>query len=132
MVTLILDSYIITAQDTLPPTLTIPDDVLEFGDDTSPANTGIATAIDIVSPNTSVTSTDAISPGTPPEVQIITRTWTAIDFSNSASDDQIITAVDTTNPVISNPPDFSTNTDPGQATETVFYTIPTATDSRNT
>jgi len=95
----------ITIVDTAPPTLTVPADVtVEFGDDTSSASTGTATATDAVDPIPVISSTDVITPGTILGLDTITRTWTATDASdNSASADQTITIIDTT------PPEFDGN-----------------------
>ena len=95
-------------QDVEPPTLFLPSDIiLEAPADTTPSNTGTASAIDDIdhSPIISfsdVESLDIFGLGT------ITRTWTATDnVGNSVSDNQIITVIDSTPPEISIPEDIT-------------------------
>ena len=96
---------IIRVVDNTPPTLTIPIDVTISCDaDTTPAATGMATAIDTCDDAPAVTFADATTPGDCPENSVITRTWTATDAcGNSVSADQIITIEDTTAPTITVP-----------------------------
>jgi len=100
------------SSDTTPPVLTVPADVtLEAPADTTPSNTGTATATDTVDPTPTVTSSDVSTPGTGQTIETITRTWTATDDSgNSVSADQIITVQDTTPPVLTVPADFTIQT----------------------
>ncbi|WP_179362258.1 immunoglobulin-like domain-containing protein [Nitrosopumilus oxyclinae] len=93
-------TYII--QDTTDPVLTVPADVtLEFPADTTPANTGFATATDNALPAPTVTFSDVSVPGTGNIIEVITRTWTATDATgNSVSADQTITVQDTVGPTI--------------------------------
>lgn len=76
-----------TVTDTLPPVITCPGDVTDvWGIDTSPANTGTATAIDACDPAPTISFSDVITPQQGPGVeQIITRTWTAMDSCNHQS-----------------------------------------------
>jgi uncharacterized repeat protein (TIGR01451 family) len=98
------DTQTITVVDTTPPVLLTPSNVtVECDQPTDPAATGVATATDNCDQTPSVTSNDTVSAGACSEESIITREWTATDAcGNSAVDTQIITAVDTTAPVIAN------------------------------
>ncbi len=87
-------------------TITAPADItVECDGDTSPTNTGEATADDngtAVTP----TYTDATTTGACGD--IITRTWSATDAcGNTVTEDQIITLDDTTNPVLTLPADVT-------------------------
>ena len=78
----------VTVQDATPPLIAAPADVLGiYGDLTTPAATGMATAIDNCDPAPLVTFTDVIIPqgaiGTPE--QIIQRTFTATDCTGFQS-----------------------------------------------
>jgi len=71
-----------TVSDTTAPTISFcPADVTDtWGIDTSPANTGTATAVDVCDPSPTVSFNDVITPQQGPGIeQIITRTWTATD-----------------------------------------------------
>ena len=97
----------ITVVDATPPEIDCPADVvLECPADTSPANTGTATAVDNCS--TPVVSYEDVSvPGCGGTVTI-TRTWTATDpAGNSSSCVQTIQTVDTTPPVVTPGPNNS-------------------------
>jgi hypothetical protein len=78
-------------QDTTPPNLTVPADVIvNLGDSTDPADTGTATATDAADPSPTITYSDSQSGN------VITRTWTATDeCGNSTSGNQTITIVQT-------------------------------------
>ncbi|NNE27171.1 MAG: hypothetical protein HKN09_10030, partial [Saprospiraceae bacterium] len=91
--------HCIDTTDQEPPVITCPPDVtLSCGDDTSPANTGTATAIDNKDPNPVISFIDSTVAGCGAN-EVITRTWTATDANgNSASCDQIISVADTTAP----------------------------------
>jgi len=91
--------------DTTPPTLIVPDGVvLEYPADTTPQNTGHASATEDHGP-VSITYSDASEPGCG-RTETITRTWTAVDAcGNSVSAVQLIAVVDTTAPTITCPPD---------------------------
>ncbi|MCZ6581745.1 MAG: HYR domain-containing protein, partial [Thaumarchaeota archaeon] len=106
-------------EDTTPPIITVPADItLEAPADTTPANTGTATATDDVDPTPIVTFSDVSVSGTGQTIETITRTWTATDdSSNSVSADQIITVQDTTDPVLTVPADITVQT-------TNLYSVP--------
>jgi hypothetical protein len=94
--------------DTTPPVITCPSDVsLECDEPTDPSNTGTATATDCDT-NPTIEYSDAITPGSCPQEETITRTWTATDaYGNSSSCIQTINVVDNTPPVIEcNAPDY--------------------------
>ncbi|WP_449374891.1 HYR-like domain-containing protein, partial [Bizionia saleffrena] len=82
--------------DTVDPILSLPVDVtLECTDDTSTANTGVATATDDCATPT-VSFTDVTTTGTCDSNYIITRTWTAIDAcGNTTTQEQTINIEDT-------------------------------------
>jgi uncharacterized repeat protein (TIGR01451 family) len=90
---------IITLVDTLAPELTVPADVTrEFGQSTSPYNTGWAAAIDNFDPSPEIAYSDSSSDTCP---MTITRSWTATDCcGNTASAVQTIMMVDTTPPIL--------------------------------
>src|SRR5262249_12630997 len=104
-------------KDTTPPAITAPADVvLECPADTTPVNTGTATAVDGCSAVT-ITFSDVIS-NTCEGTKTISRLWTATDScGNSADAVQLITVRDTTPPTVTAPPslvlpftaDISTN-----------------------
>jgi len=90
----------VTVEDVEPPQITCPPALtLECLADTSPANTGTATASDNCAV-ASVTFGDASIPGCG-LTETITRTWTAVDDAgNETSCLQTIEVVDTTPPVV--------------------------------
>jgi hypothetical protein len=94
--------------DITAPVISCPANVtLECGDDTSQANTGSATATDACDPAPVVAFADSSLPGCG-NTEVITRTWTATDAStNSSTCTQIITVLDTVDPVISCPVDMT-------------------------
>jgi probable HAF family extracellular repeat protein len=96
----------ITVLDGTPPVISCPGNVtLECPDDTSPENTGSATATDNCDDDPAITYSDVLSGAC---LQVIERTWTATDTSgNSSSCEQTITVQDTTPPVIICPPDVT-------------------------
>jgi len=74
----------ITVNDTTAPVITCPGDMfLEAPADTSPANTGEATATDAGDPNPTITFLDAVSGSNP---VIIERTWRATDVTGNFSE----------------------------------------------
>jgi len=93
-------------QDRTPPILTLPGTpiAIECEEDTSPASTGFATAVDNCDPAPEVTFSDTTVPGDCPHQFQIVRTWTASDdCANQSSQDQIINVVDTTPPTLTVP-----------------------------
>ncbi len=91
----------ITTVDAAAPTISCPADVVDLpcGADTSPANTGSATADDDCGAAT-VAYADAGVPGCG-DTETITRTWTATDAcGNSATCVQTVATVDDTPPVL--------------------------------
>ncbi len=93
----------IVVNDTTPPMLTTPPDVLElwttgYPTQTDPATNpsmGMATAMDLCSGMVTPTYTDVVTPGTPPGgiEQIITRTWSISDCVGTVTGTQVITLV---------------------------------------
>jgi HYR domain/Secretion system C-terminal sorting domain len=116
--------------DITPPVITCPPDVtVECGDDTSPANTGTATATDDVDPTPTITFADTSVAGCG-NTEVITRTWTATDDAgNSSSCVQTITVVDTTLPTITCPANFTVGNDPGVCGAVVTYADPVGSDT---
>ncbi len=105
--------------------ITCPDDItINCGEDTSPDNTGLATAITNCSTDSVITFTDSIET-TCGSSQIITRTWTAEDACDNpiATCVQIITIVDQAPPVASCPADIMVDTDLNQCTAIVDYVV---------
>lgn len=94
--------------DTTPPVLTIPVDVtIQCDASSAPTDTGQATATDDCDVAPSIAHNDDTSGLTGCNgTGTLVRTWTATDAcSNSVSDTQFITIVDTTNPSITCPVD---------------------------
>ena len=93
--------------DTVPPTITAPPDLtLECPADTTPGNTGVASAQDDCSQVT-VAFSDAIT-SVCGGAKTIARTWTATDAcGNNATAVQNITLRDTTPPTITAPPNVT-------------------------
>jgi len=104
----------ITVVDNQVPTLNVPEDAtIECHEDSSPANTGQATATDNCDESASlvITYSDSEVAGNCYGRKVITRTWTATDCKgNSWSDDQTITVEDNTPPVINCPSDMNVAT----------------------
>ncbi|MBV7270759.1 HYR-like domain-containing protein, partial [Winogradskyella luteola] len=97
--------------DTVNPVLTIPGDVtIECTEDTTPANTGTATATDdCAAPNVTFVDTEVTACG---NTKTISRTWTATDAcGNSMSAVQTINVVDTTAPTFTVPADITVECD---------------------
>jgi uncharacterized protein YrzB (UPF0473 family) len=103
--------------------ISCPEDIsVECGEDTSPANTGSATATDGCG-----TATITFSDNTADDcgnTQIITRTWTATDeCGNTATCIQTITVADTTPPLVECPADITVGNDLGICGAVVSYSI---------
>ena len=101
---------IITVIDDTAPAITCPADLtIECDDDSSPANTGSATATDNCGGAVTIAFSDAVDlSGCGGYTGTITRTWTATDdCGNEASCDQILTIVDTQAPTITCPDDIT-------------------------
>ncbi len=96
---------LIFIDDSSAPSITCPQDVtLSCNDDTSPENTGTATAVDNCDANPSITFSDVQSGGSCPEDHTITRTWVATDeCGNSSTCNQIILVQDNQAPAVSCP-----------------------------
>ena len=94
-------SQTIARTDTTPPVITCPANVtIDCTADTSPANTGMATAVDNCNTIPTITSSDVTTPGACPQEMTITRTWVATDAcGNSSMCTQTITVDDSTPPV---------------------------------
>ena len=95
----------VTIEDTTPPNITAPDDILLecTGPDGMPVDLGTPSVSDICDPTLSVgNDAPALFP-----LGVTVVTWTASDDSgNSTNDTQVVTIVDTT------PPDLSLSLDP--------------------
>jgi subtilisin-like proprotein convertase family protein/uncharacterized protein YrzB (UPF0473 family) len=105
--------------------ITCPEDVIiACGEDTTPTNTGIATAISSCDPDPVITFTDAVEQ-TCGNTQIITRTWFSEDNCGSdiVSCIQTITTQDIIAPSVQCPEDIAVNTDPDQCTAVVDFDI---------
>ncbi|WP_242133012.1 HYR domain-containing protein, partial [Aestuariivivens marinum] len=123
---------IINIVDNVEPEITCPIDItVECDEDTSPANTGIATATDNCAPVGTITIdyTDVLIPGVGNNFTI-SRTWTATDQNdNESSCVQIITVVDTTAPDITCPTNITQSTDLGLCEATVSVPAPLTSDN---
>jgi hypothetical protein len=122
---------VIEVNDTEPPMITCPVDVtIECDEDSSPANTGTATATDNCNTAPVITFTDMVAPGTCPQESTITRTWTATDGVNlMATCVQTITIVDTQAPTIACPADLTLQCVSGQDTSPATTGTASATDA---
>jgi len=79
-------------------------------DDSSSANTGVATATDNCDLEMDIVESDSVAAGTCPQEEVITRTWTGTDdCGNASSCDQIVSVVDDENPAITCPDDVTVN-----------------------
>ncbi|MGB1270280.1 MAG: HYR domain-containing protein, partial [Flavobacteriaceae bacterium] len=98
--------------DTTAPVVTCPADLtIECDADSTPANTGTATATDNCDASPIVTFSDAVTAGVGSNSSIA-RTWTATDANGNTSNCiQIITVVDTTAPLVTCPADLTIECD---------------------
>lgn len=115
--------------DITPPTITAPSNVtLEAPANTSPANTGTATASDDRDPSPTISFSDATTPGNCAGNFSIARTWKATDSAgNAATAVQTITSQDTTAPTLTLPADIEINA--GDSTDPSNTGTATATDA---
>lgn len=77
----------VTVRDTLPPVLYVPESVgVIWGDDITPASTGLAIAVDNGDPNPVVTYSDVVTPSLIKGLErTITRTWVATDYCGNTA-----------------------------------------------
>ena len=74
----------VAVNDTTAPAITCPADAtITIGDSTAPADLGAATAIDELDPAPTIGFDDSVVAGDCPVVEVITRTWTAMDASGN-------------------------------------------------
>jgi len=124
-------SSTVTVEDNVPPVITCPADLTVSADpgvcQASSVAYGTATAVD----NCTVTSTVTNNAPLVFPLGNTTVTWTAADaFGNTSTCDQIVTVVDSENPVISCPADVVVNNDPGVCNASSVTTgTATATDN---
>ena len=104
----------ITVVDTTVPVVTCPIDVtIQCDASSNPSNTGEATASDNCDLEVDIAYSDAVSSGSCPEENTITRTWTGTDdCGNIGSCDQVVTIVDTSAPEITCPDDITVQCTP--------------------
>ena len=104
--------YTTTILDDEVPVVTCPADLtIECDADSTPANTGTATATDNCDASPTVTFSDAVTAGVGSNSSIA-RTWTATDANGNTSNCiQTITVVDTTAPVVTCPADLTIECD---------------------
>ncbi|UCE58659.1 MAG: hypothetical protein JSU63_14595 [Phycisphaerales bacterium] len=122
-------STTVTIDDTVPPDITCPGNLsLECDESTDPAFAGVATATDLCDPSPDVYYADVDAAGACAQEMTITRTWAAEDnCGNPDSCDQIITVVDTTDPVLSIPGNITIEC--GEPTDPSNTGVATATDN---
>lgn len=77
----------VTVRDTLPPVLYVPESVgVIWGDDITPASTGLAIAVDNADPNPVITYSDVVTPSLIRGLEgTITRTWVATDYCGNTA-----------------------------------------------
>ncbi len=126
------DTVMVTVQDTVPPVLSIPYDVLVEATGTRTAvDIGIATATDIFPVSVTSDAPEDFHIGTTPV------TWTATDANGNVSTAvQLVTVVDTTAPVLAIPPDIvieataaRSAVDVGTATATDIFPVVLSNDA---
>ncbi len=123
-------SSVVTVEDNIAPVITCPADITVSADpgvcDASSVAFGTATAVD----NCSSTITYANNAPAVFPLGNTTVTWTATDaFGNSSSCDQIVTVIDSENPVITCPANVVVSNTPGACSATVAIGTATATDN---
>jgi hypothetical protein len=112
-------------KDFTPPSIICPPNVTAQCDTvTNLTVTGRATATDTCDPAPTLTYTDSVV-GTPCQTMVVTRTWIATDCAgNTNTCTQTITVQgDTTAPSVACPPNRVVNTDPGNCTAVVAYSV---------
>ncbi|MBI3871982.1 MAG: T9SS type A sorting domain-containing protein [candidate division Zixibacteria bacterium] len=119
----------ITFTDVTAPVVTCPTDaVLQCGESTDPANTGLATATDDCGGSPAISYTDAATPANCTGQAGIDRTWKATDgCGNSATCVQHISFTDVTAPVVTCPTDAVLQC--GESTDPANTGSATATDN---
>jgi len=126
----------VTCECDTPPTITCPAAVTDCpGSSLSPTVTGTATATSITgcgSPNITFEDTVSVPANSCGETTII-RTWTATDANDSSlssSCDQVITHVDSTDPILSGiPSDIVISLTGSGCSSIATWTLPTASDN---
>jgi len=122
-----------TIVDTLDPVITCPSDVtVECDESFDPSALGFASADDVCDLNVTVSYSDSsFNEFCDPNIEIITRTWTATEgCGKSVSCDQIIKVVDVTAPTISCPSDVTVEC--GASTDVSDLGIASADDNCDT
>ena len=126
-------SSTVTVEDNIAPIITCPADITVSADpgvcDASFVAFGMATAVD----NCTLTMTFANNAPAVFPLGNTTVTWTATDaYGNSSSCDQIVTVIDSENPVITCPADVVVSNTAGACSATVAIGAATATDNCGT
>lgn len=123
-------TQIINVIDNVNPIITCPANItLGCAADTSPVNTGVATATDMCS-TPAISYADISMTGSCANTLTITRRWTAVDdCGNEATCDQIITVEDDTPPTLTIPANMTLNCPTDTSTSSTG--VATATDDCN-
>ena len=103
----------VTTTDSTAPSIACPaNTTISCETSEDPSSTGSATANDNCDLSPAIKFSDLITPGTCPNAETITRTWTAADgCGNTASCEQTINVVDLTPPSITCPADMTVECD---------------------